>query len=126
MKSFVHWTGVSSLLAGVGFQFPGFASLMMPTVHPGMLTHLFGLMAMFLGVMLVLCARDLTHRATLVMWEGVLRLGGFAVMGGYGLRYGGGAQAVLGGLFDLVIGVAYLMWLPRHLGRSSMGILLDR
>ena len=32
-----------------------------------------------------MCSRDLKRRGPLVMWEGVLRLGGFGVMGFYGV-----------------------------------------
>jgi hypothetical protein len=102
------------------------ASQMMPTEQFGMLMHVFGLMAVFIGVMLFLCSRDLKRRAPLVMWEGVLRLGGFSVMAGYGVWGGGGSMMIAAGLFDLVIGLIYLTRLPAYLGRSASEILLDR
>ena len=80
MKAFVIWTGVLSILAGTAFQFPMLSAQLMPGAAPAMLPRVFGLMAIFLGVMLVFCARDLTHRGVLVAWEGVLRLAGGAVM----------------------------------------------
>lgn len=126
MKRFVFWTGMISVLAGASLQSPTIAAQMMPTERPGMLLHVFGLMAIFLGTMLILCSRDLLHRAPLVMWEGVLRLGGFTVMTGYGLWGGGGPSMVLSGVFDLVIGIVYLTALPRHVGRSAINLLLDR
>jgi len=38
----------------------------MPTQSTGMLMHIFGSMAMFLGIMLMLCSRDLATRAHLL------------------------------------------------------------
>lgn len=126
MKTFVLWTGWMSVAAGASLQFPSLAAHLMPSEPPGMLLHLFGLMAMYLGVLLVFCSRDLARRGTLVLWEGILRLGGFGVMAGYGLFGGGGAQLALGGLFDLIVGVIYLVALPRHLGSSFVDLLRDR
>jgi hypothetical protein len=126
MKQFVLLTGIISVVAGVSLQFPAVASQMMPTEQFGMLMHVFGLMAVFIGVMLFLCSRDLKRRAPLVMWEGVLRLGGFSVMAGYGVWGGGGSMMIAAGLFDLVIGLIYLTRLPAYLGRSASEILLDR
>ena len=91
-----------------------------------MFLHVFGLMAMFLGVMLILCSRDLPRRGSLVAWEGVLRIGGFGVMAGYGIFDGEGAQVAVAGLFDLVVGLAYLVGLPKHLGVSLATLLFDR
>ena len=104
MKNFVLWTGLISLFSGAALQFPGFSGLLMPSEPPGMLLHLFGLMAMFLGIMLLICSRDLERRGSIVIWEGVLRLGGFVVMTGFGVFGGGGISMALGGLFDLAIG----------------------
>ena len=69
MKTFVVWTGVLSILSGAAFQFPQIAAQLMPGVAPGTLLHVFSLMAIFLGVMLVFCARDLAHGGVLVAWE---------------------------------------------------------
>ena len=49
MKLFVLWTGVLSVLAGAGLQFTAVSGQLMPAEQPGMLVHLFGLMAAFLG-----------------------------------------------------------------------------
>jgi hypothetical protein len=125
VRSFIFWTGLISVLAGAGLQFPIVAATLMPKEQPGMLLHMFGLMAIFLGVMLVISSRDLAHRAPMVVWEGILRTGGFLVMTGYGLWGGGGYLMIGSGFFDLVIGVAYIVWLPRHLGVSASALLLD-
>lgn len=62
-----------------------------------------GGMAVFLGIILVFCCRDLKHRASLVVWEAILRLGGFAIMAGYGVWRGLNTQTVISGVFDLLL-----------------------
>ncbi len=126
MRRFVFWTGMLSLSVGLGLQLQGLAAYLMPSAEPGMLLHLAGLMAMFMGIMLVVCSRDLQQRGALVLWEGVLRVSLFAVMAIYGLFGDGGPRVVMAGFGDLVIGVIYFIGLPRHLGVTFMDLLLDR
>lgn len=126
MKKFVFWTGMISILAGFALQWPSLAPVLMPSAEPGMLLHLFGAMAMFLGTMLIVCSRDLRNRGSLVVWEGVLRLGGFGVMAGYGLLGGGGPSVVAAGVFDLAVGLAYLVGIPRTVGIALSALLLDQ
>lgn len=99
---------------------------MVAGAFPGLLLRVFGLVALFLGLMLVLCSRDLKHRGVLVMWEGVLRLVGGSVILGYGILGGCGIATGIAGLGDLAIGIVYLVCLPRHLEVSAMDLLLDR
>lgn len=126
MPTFVLLTGLASVLAGLALQVPALSARLMPTEPGGMLMHLFGAMAMFLGVMLVLSSRDLPRRGCIVAWEGVLRVAGFGLMAGYGLLGPGGQTLVASGLFDLVVGLVYLVGLPRHLGVRLGDLLLDR
>lgn len=125
MKGFIVWTGVLSALVGAGVQFPAVSSRIVPGVPTGMLLHLFGLVAMFLGVMLVFCARDLKHRGVLVAWEGVLRLVGGAFLAGFGFFGDSGTAVAVSGLGDFTIGLTYLVLLPRHLGVSLAALLRD-
>ena len=126
MKSFVFWTGLISVLAGASLQVPEISSTLMRTESSGMLMHLFGLMAVFIGIMLMLCSRDLKRRGTLVLWEGLLRVGGFGIMAGYGLLGGAGPSVAATGLFDLAVGMIYLIALPKYLGVGLVDLLLDR
>jgi hypothetical protein len=126
MRKFVFWTGIANLLAGAALQFPSVSMKLMPPELTGIVTCLFGVIAVLTGAMLVLCSRDLKRRGTLVAWEGVLRLVGFAIMTGYGVLYHGGFPIALAGLFDGLIGVAYLVALPRYLSLSLTDLLLDR
>ena len=126
MRNFVFWTGMANVLAGVALQFPSVAMKFMPSAPANMVMHLFGAMAFLIGVMVVLCSRDLKRRGALVAWEGVLRLVGFVIMTGYGILCHGGFPVTLAGLIDGLIGVAYLAALPRHLGVSLADLLLDR
>ena len=115
-----------SVVSGAGLQFSAVSVQLMPTEQPGMLLHVFGLMVVFIGAALILCSRDLTRRGPIVAWEGVLRLGGFLVMTGYGMFGGDGPPMLLAGVFDLAVGLIYLIGLPRHLGAPLLRIMLDR
>lgn len=115
-----------SSLSGLCLQLPSIAKVSMPSEQPGLVMHLFAAMAVFLGIMLVLCSRDLPRRGALVAWEEVLRLIGCAFMVCFGLFSNAGVLAIISGIFDGAIGVAYLLLLPRHLGVNVLQLLLDR
>ena len=66
MKQFIFWTGMISVVSGLSLQFPQIAQLLMPTEQAGMVMHLFGAMAVFLGVMLIFRSRNLQARGVLV------------------------------------------------------------
>ncbi len=125
MKAFIFWTALISIVSGVGLQFDGLARQLMPGEQPGMLLHLFGAMAIFIGATLILCARDLRARASIVMWEALLRLAGGGLLLGYGLS-GDAPTLIASGLFDGLIGIIYLVGLPRTLGEPLADLLLDR
>jgi hypothetical protein len=126
MQAFVFWTGILSGAVGVAFQIPAFTARLLPGSYSALLQHVFGMVAIFLGVMLVICSRDPKSRGVLVAWEGVLRVVGGVVIAGYGFFVGMGAVVGLAGLADLAIGAIYLVWLPRWLGVSLIDLLLDR
>ncbi|MFZ4484596.1 MAG: hypothetical protein ACOYOL_11525 [Chthoniobacterales bacterium] len=125
MKAFVFWTGLLSGAAGIALQLPALQARLFSNPLPGLVMPVFGLVAVFLGLMLVLCARDLRHRGVLVGWEGVLRVVGGAVIAGYGFLNGHGLLLV-SGVGDLIIGAIYMVGLPRHLRVSTIDLLLDR
>ena len=47
-------------------------------------------------------------------------------MTGYGMFGGDGPPMLLAGVFDLAVGLIYLIGLPRHLGAPLLRIMLDR
>jgi hypothetical protein len=124
MKSFVFWTGILDLLAGIGFQISHVSRYVLPSEPAGLTMRLFGMVTVFLGVMLVVCSRDLERYARLVAWEGLLRLCGFALFAGYGIFGTGGVNATACGVADLAIGVAYLIGLPQSLQMPLRDLLL--
>ena len=126
MIRFVFWTGMISMLAGTALQFPRMASLLMPSERPGMLMNLFGLMAVFLGIMLIFCSRDLNRRVTWFYWKGFFELVGS--LSWLATEYGGtlGMSVAVAGLFYLIVGLIYLFGLPKHRGVSFVDLLLDK
>jgi hypothetical protein len=85
-----------------------------------------GILIAYLGIMLILASRDLDGRASLVFWEGILRLAGFVVVVRYGFFGEFGSLLGFVGVIDLVVGLVYIIGLPKSLNRSAIDILLDR
>lgn len=127
MKRFVFWTGVYNIVGGATFLIPGMASFLGVRV-PASDFWLWTVSAVIIytGVAIVLSSRDLPGRASVVYWEGILRLAAFLLFSGFGFL--GGLGAVLGvlGIVDLVIGLVYLIGLPKALDMSAADLLLDR
>jgi hypothetical protein len=80
----------------------------------------------FVGIVLILCSRNLSARAPIVYWEAILRIVGFLVLGGFG--FFGGFGIILGilGIVDLVIGLIYFIGLPISLGTNAANLLFDK
>jgi len=127
MKKFVFWTGIYDLVVGIGFFFPWLAPLL-GVQQPKSLFFSWSpaLLTTFLGVMLILCSRDLPAPGTVVYWEGILRIVGFLLLGGFGFLTDLGVMIGVMGIIDLAIGIVYLVGLPRALNKTHMDLLLDR
>jgi hypothetical protein len=127
MKKFVFWTGIYNIVGGISFlgpKAPGFSLIKFPESNFWVWT--LGAAIAYLGLALVLCSRDLAARASLVYWDGILRVVGFFLFAGFGFL--GGLGVVLGmiGIVDLLVGVVYLIGLPKALNTSIANLLLDR
>jgi hypothetical protein len=125
MKNFIIFTGVLGLLAGFGSLFPAVARQLLPSEKPGMLLTIFGLTAMFLGLVLLVSSRDLKQRGIYVIWVGVFKIVAFAVMAFYSISLHQGISSMAGGILDLIFGTVFLVGLPKHLGTSLPKLALD-
>jgi len=75
MKKFVFWTGVYNIFLGAGFLIPAIPkSLGIQLPISNFWLWLVAVLVIYLGLLLVLCSRNLKTRATIVYWEGVLRV----------------------------------------------------
>jgi uncharacterized membrane protein HdeD (DUF308 family) len=126
MRHFIHYTGLLSAAAGVTIQFSALRAFLMPALEPGMLLRLFGCIAVFLGITLILAARDLKNRAPLVAWEGILRLVGGSILVYDGITTNLGLHGTLAGAGDIAIGLTYLMALSRHQNTTLSKLLHDQ
>jgi hypothetical protein len=126
MKNFIIFAGALGILAGFGTLFPAFAQQIMPSEQPGMLLIIFGLTAMFLGLILLISSRDLKRRGIFVIWVGIFKIIAFVIMAYYGVYGNGGIKLVMGGSLDLIFGIIFLVALPKHLGVSLINLALDR
>ena len=126
MRPFVFWSGVYN--AGLSLL------LLCPPLYRllglNICAPLWGwLIAGFLGftsAVLILAARDLRRRASLVYWEALLRYVAALLLIPAGLFSDIGLIAVPMGLGDLAIGLVYMFGLPKELGISHHALLCDR
>jgi len=127
MQRFVFWTGVYNVVAGACFLFPGFVKLIGVSLPSSDFWLWFPAAAViYLGVLLILCSRNLPARAPLVYWEGILRIVAFFLFGGFGFFGGLGIMLGVIGTIDLVFGLIYLVGLPIALRTGATNLLLDR
>ena len=126
MKKFVFWTGVYNILLGLGFLFPPLVDFLgVPAPESGVWVQLPAIIIIYLGVLLILCSRNLRSRASIVFWEGILRIVIFFLLAGYGFFGGLGISMALVGTVDLIIGLIYVFGLPRSLEVKGSQLLLD-
>jgi len=128
MKKFVFWTGVYNVALGLSFFIPGYLDLLgFNTPDRLYYTVNTGVFVVFIGVVLMYCARDLKSRANLVYLNALLRIAGFFLLAGFGLFGDLGTIAVLAGVTDLVIGLIYIFGLKASAkNKSHLDFLLDR
>jgi hypothetical protein len=69
--------------------------------------------------------RYLRSRASIVWWEGILRIAAFFLLAGYGLFGGLGISVAFVGTIDLVFGLVYVFGLPRSLDVKASQLFLD-
>lgn len=125
MSLFVTMTALHSIYAGVRANIRVYRAGDLPAPQ-AMTASVFGCMAVFIGVLLILCARDLESRGSIVMWEGVLRVVAGGVMMYFTLKDTPGTMPRTRPLFDLIVGLIYVVALPIVLERPSLHLLLDR
>jgi hypothetical protein len=126
MKKFVFWTGVYNIVLGLGFLVPPLVDLLqVPAPEAGFWVRLPATIVIYLGVLLVICSRKLRERASIVFWEGILRIVLFFLLAGYGFFGGIGIAIALVGILDLAIGLVYIFGLPRSLDVKPGDLLMD-
>ena len=126
MQKFVFWTGVYNIVLGLGFLFPPLVDfLQIPAPDSGVWVRLPATMVIYLGVLLIICSRNLRARASIVYWEGILRILLFLLLAGYGFFGGLGIAMAFVGIVDLIIGLGYVFGLPRSLNVTSSQLLRD-
>ena len=127
MKKFVFWSGIYDIVMAGTLACPWVVRMMGVTLPESYFWLWFAAaLVMYLGVVLVISSRDIKARAPVIYWEGILRLVGFVLMAGFGIFGGLGLAVALLGVVDLVIGLVYLVGLPRALKTTPLNILLDR
>ena len=127
MQKFVFWTGVYNIFLGAGFLTPSIPGFLGIQGNSSIFWFLLpAVLVIYLGVLLILCSRNLNARGTLVYWEGILRVFAFLLLTYFGFWGGLGTMLGVIGIVDLLIGLGYLIGLPRALNTSHANLLLDK
>lgn len=127
MRQFVFWTGIYNIVAGSSFYFPALVSLLGISIPKSNFWLWVPATAfVYFGIVLILCSRNLATRAPIVYWEGLLRIVGFLVFTGFGFWGGIGILVGVLGIVELLIGLVYLIGLPKELNTTAVNLLLDR
>ena len=126
MKKFVFWTGVYNIVLGLGFLLPPLVNfLQVPAPESGFWVRLPAIMVIYLGILLVICSRNLQARASIIYWEGILRIVLALLLIGYGFFGGIGVSMALVCIVDLLIGLVYVFGLPQSLNVKAGELLTD-
>jgi hypothetical protein len=126
MSRFVFWSGVYNAGLALFLLFPPlYRALGLNICSPVWGWLIAGFLA-YTSVVLIYSSRNLARRAPLVYWESLLRYVAALVVIPAGLFGDIGLIAVLLGLGDLAIGLAYMFGLPKELGLSHSALLCDR
>ena len=127
MQKFVFWTGAYNIFLGASFFIPGLPGLLgIQTTDSNFWLWLPAVLVIYLGILLIFCSRNLRDRGTLVYWEGILRILAFFLAAYFGFFENLGFMLGIIGIFDLLIGLGYLIGLPRALSTSSSNLLMDK
>jgi hypothetical protein len=127
MRKFVFWTGIYDIVMASTISCPWVVKMLgVPLPESYFWLWFAAALVIYLGVVLVISSRNMTARAPLIYWEGILRLVGFVLMAGFGIFGGLGLAVTLLGIVDLIIGLVYLVGLPKALNTPAMNIILDR
>ncbi len=120
MQKFVFWTGIYDIVMASTIACPWVVKMLgVPLPESYFWLWFAAALVIYLGILLVLCSRNLKSRAPVIYWEGILRLVGFLLMAGFGFFGGLGPAVVLLGLVDLIIGLVYLVGLPKALNTTA-------
>ncbi len=123
MRRFVFWTGVYDVVLAAGLLIPGAPAFFgMPVPHPIGWLYLPLFFVICFGAIVIIASRDLKHRASFVVWDGVGRVAALlaAIVGHMGIG------AIAFGVVDLIIALLYFTLLPRFVGSSLWDLLCGR
>lgn len=115
--------GVYNLLLAVGICVPFVTNLLALPVADAALAQMIGAMLVFTAAAQVIGSRDLKTYAWLIFWEGLLRWMAAGLLIAYGFFGHLGLMAGLMGVVDFLIGVVFVVLLPRAVQKSRLALL---
>jgi hypothetical protein len=126
MKDFVYWSGLYNGGLAVILLFPPVYRILGLNIPAPLWGWLLAGFLGFTSAVLILSSRDLSHRASFVYWESLLRYAAALLLVPAGLFGDLGLIAVPLGLTDLAIGLVYMIGLPKELDVPHRSLFWDR
>ena len=125
LRSFVFYTGLYNAGLATALLFPAFSFglLGLELHYPGNI--MIAGFLYFTVALLIYCSRDVKKYATIIYYEGLLRLGEAAIMF-HAAFNDGGFMFFFAAIGDLLIGLTYMIQLNRQTGNSHLDLLLAR
>ncbi len=123
---FVYGAGVYNLLLAVGMAMPAITRTLGANIADPALGQLIAGFLVFTAVIQMIGSRDLRTNGWAVFWEGILRWVAAALLIPYGFFGHLGLTAGVLGMGDFLIGLVYLIVLPRVVGKRTIDLLLGK
>ena len=126
MKIFVFWTGIISIFTGLALALPWLwekAGLNIPDSNIWLFFP--ATFVVIIGIILVLCSRDLNSRASIVYWVGICKLIAPSLIAGFFFKDFG--PMIFGfSIIEWAFALVYFIGLPKSLNASFFDILFDK
>lgn len=125
MKLFVQACAVYNFSGALSFVMPGLLPALGAKVPDSMFWLVLPAMfAVFAGLTLLFAARDLRTRASLVYWNGLVRLSFVVAVFGFGVGRDVGSFIQWLALGDIPLAIGAVFVLPRRLRRGHVELML--
>lgn len=122
LQSFVKYAGLYNLALAIGLLVPVIIRKMGLNVSDQVLADVIGVLLLYTAAVQYFASFDLRKYAWIIFWEGLLRWSASGLLIYFGTFGNIGLSAAGLGVIDLIIGIVYVVILPKSLGlqRSSL------
>jgi hypothetical protein len=126
LSKFVRWAGFYNLALAVGMAVPIVPLTLGINIADPVLGQMIAAFLAFTAVVQIVAARDLDTYGWAVFWEGALRWVAASLLITHGFFGHLGVMAGFLGVADFLVGLVFLVILPRVLGKSRAELIAGR